>query len=74
MIQKNIREMEPHIRQRYYFAMSAFVRIHGHRIMHDHNITQFCIEWSESSSNAPLVGLNEVDQYFYYEYKSWRGI
>ena len=53
--------------------MSSFVRMYGHSIIHNHDIKQFCIEWSEWSVNAPLLGLNEVDQYFYYEYKNWRG-
>ena len=52
--------------------MSAFVRIHGQSVTHNHDIKQFCIEWSERGVSAPLAGLNEVDQYFYYEYKNWR--
>ena len=59
--------------KKYQFAMSAFVRIHGHSVVHNHDIKQFCLEWSECGANAPLAGLNEVDQYFYYEYKNWRG-
>lgn len=54
--------------------MSAFVRIYGRKILNDHNIKQFCREWSEWKVNAPLCGLDQVDQYFYYEYKNWRGI
>jgi hypothetical protein len=53
--------------------MSAFVRMYGYNIVHNHDIKQFCIEWSEWDVNAPLSGLDEVDQYFYYEYKNWRG-
>lgn len=60
-------------KQKYQFAMSAFVRMHGHSIIHNHNIRQFCIEWSNSEASAPLQGLNEVDQYLYFEYKNWRG-
>ena len=59
--------------KKYQFAMSSFVRIHGHSVVHNHDIKQFCIEWSEWDVDAPLSGLNEVDQYFYYEYKNWRG-
>ena len=65
--------MHIHNKQKYHFAMSAFVRIHGHSVTHNHDIRQFCIEWSEWGVDAPLAGLNEVDQYFYYEYKNWRG-
>jgi hypothetical protein len=60
-------------KQKYQFAMSAFVRMHGHSVIHNHDIKQFCVEWSEWNVNAPSLGLNEVDQYFYYEYKNWRG-
>ena len=60
-------------KQRYNFAMSAFVRMYGHSIIHNHDIRQFCIEWSTRGETAPLQGLDEVDQYMYYEYKHWRG-
>ncbi len=74
MIQRIIKEMEPHIRQRYGFALSAFSRMLGVKIAtNDIHIRQFCLEWSEWDVNAPLSGLDEVDQYFYYEYKNWRG-
>ena len=67
--------MEPRIRQRYNFAMSAFSRMHGVRsATNDMHIRQFSIEWSYWDVDAPLSGLEEVDQYFYYEYKNWRGI
>jgi hypothetical protein len=59
--------------KKYHFAMSAFVRIHGYSVVHNHDIKQFCIEWSEWGVDSPLLGLNEVDQYFYFEYKNWRG-
>jgi len=65
--------MHIHNKQRYNFAMSAFVRMHGHSVIHNHDIKQFCIEWSNWEVNAPLEGLDEVDQYMYYEYKNWRG-
>ena len=65
--------MPIHNKNKYQFAMSAFVRIHGHSVVHNHDIKQFCVEWSYLNINAPLSGLDEVDQYFYYEYKNWRG-
>ena len=74
MTLKNIREMEPHIRQRYHFALSAFSRMYGvSASANDIHIKQFCSEWSYWEVSAPLQGLDEVDQYFYYEYKNWRG-
>jgi len=53
--------------------MSAFVRIYGHCIVNNIDIKQFCKEWSTWEVTAPLQGLDEVDQYMYYEYKNWRG-
>jgi hypothetical protein len=74
MIPKSIKEMEPRIKQRYNFAMSAFSRMLGVRsAANDIHIKQFCIEWSTWDVTAPLQGLDEVDQYMYYEYKNWRG-
>jgi hypothetical protein len=74
MIPKTIKEMEPRIKQRYNFAMSAFSRMLGVRsASNDIHIKQFCIEWSTWDVTAPLQGLDEVDQYMYYEYKNWRG-
>ena len=65
--------MHIHNKQRYTFAMSAFVRMYGQSIIHNVDIKQFCLEWSTWEVNAPLSGLDEVDQYMYYEYKNWRG-
>ena len=65
--------MEPHIKQRYHFAASAFVRMWGHKSMNDLKIVDFCVEWAHKNENAPLQSLCEVDQYFYYEFKTWRG-
>jgi hypothetical protein len=73
MIPKIIRETEPHIRQRYHFAASSFVRMWGHKALNDHHIVQFCVDWSYREEHAPLQGLDEVDQFMYYEYKHWRG-
>lgn len=61
-------------KQRYHFAMSAFVRTYGRSVLNDNYIKQFCMEWSTWEVDAPLTGLYEVDQYFHYEYKNWRGI
>ncbi len=60
-------------KQKYNFAMSAFVRMYGNSVLHNIDIKQFCKEWSTWEVNAPLTGLDEVDQYMYYEYKNWRG-
>lgn len=61
-------------KQKYNFAMSSFVRMYGHDSTHNHNYQQFCKEWASWNVNAPLSCLDEVDQYFYYEYKNWRGV
>jgi hypothetical protein len=65
--------MLTHSKQRYSFAMSSFVRMYGHGIANNIDIKQFCKEWSTWEVHAPLQGLDEVDQYMYYEYKNWRG-
>ena len=72
MTPKIIKETEPHIRQRYHFAASAFVRMWGHSSLHDPRIIEFCIEWSHREENAPLDNF-VIDQYFYHEFKTWRG-
>ena len=72
MTPKIIREMEPHTKQRYHFATSAFVRMWGHSSLHDPRIVEFCIEWAHREENAPLDNF-VVDQYFYHEFKAWRG-
>ena len=64
--------MHIHNKQRYHFALSAFSRLYGLQKI-DWSIRQFCLEWSDWQVDAPLSGLNEVDQYFYHEYKNWRG-
>lgn len=65
--------MDQRIKQRYHFALSAFSRMYG--VHHSHNAyyVQFCLEWAHWEVDPPLSGLDEVDQYFYYEYKNWRG-
>jgi len=64
--------MEPHIKQRYHFAASAFVRMWGHSSLYDRKIVEFCNEWAHREENAPLDNF-VVDQYFYHEFKAWRG-
>ena len=64
--------MHIHNKQRYEFALSAFSRMYGFRKI-DSSMKQFCLEWTDWQVDAPLSGLDEVDQYFYYEYKNWRG-
>lgn len=61
-------------KQKYGFAMSSFVRMYGLSAVHNHQYKQFCVEWSSGDATAPLTGLDEADQYFYYEYKNWRGV
>ena len=72
MIPNIIRGMEPHIKQRYHFAASAFVRMWGHKSLNDHKIVEFCEVWAHRTEDAPL-DIWLVDQYFYYEFKTWRG-
>ena len=64
--------MEPNIKQRFGFALSAFVRMWGHGSLNDYRIIEFCETWAFRTENAPLDNLM-VDQYFYYEFKTWRG-
>ena len=52
--------MEPHIKQRYHFAASAFVRMWGRGAMSDIKIKEFCMEWAHKDVNAPLSG--DMDQ------------
>jgi hypothetical protein len=59
------------IKQRYQFAASAFVRMWGHSSLHDRRIVEFCGVWAHRTDDAPLDA--NVDQYFYYEFKTWRG-
>lgn len=72
MTPKNIREMEPHIKQRYHFAASAFVRMWSHKSLLDPRIIEFCIYWAHTGEDAPLDNF-VLDQYFYHEFKTWRG-
>lgn len=72
MTPKIIREMGPHTKQRYHFAASAFVRMWGHSSLNDHRIIDFCVEWAFRDEDAPLDD-RILDQYFYYEFKTWRG-
>ena len=65
--------MEIKNKQKYNFALSSFSRMYGIAACNKHQYKQFCLEWSEWGVDAPLSGLEEVDQYFYHEYKNWRG-
>jgi hypothetical protein len=58
-----IREMEPHIRQKYFFASSSFARIFGVPKV-TKEMYEFCIEWAYWEEHAPLDCLNHVDRYF----------
>ncbi len=71
MIQKITKATEPHIKQRFGFAATAFVRMWGHGAMKDPRIVEFCDVWAHRNEDAPID--NSIDQYFYYEFKSWRG-
>jgi hypothetical protein len=59
-------------KQRYHFALSSFSRLYGIHIVSDHNVKQFCLDWSKLEENAPLEGLNEVDKYFVNLYNRWK--
>ena len=72
MTRRTTKAMEPHIKQRYSFAASAFVRMWGHSSLHDHRIVEFCEVWAHRTDDAPLDD-KVLDQYFYYEFKTWRG-
>ena len=63
MIQRNIREMEPRIRQRFHFAASSFSRMFGVDKVTPEMI-DFCVAWAEETMPAPLDDLNNVDRYF----------
>ena len=73
MIRRNIKEMEPHIRQRFGFAASSFVRMWGHSCLNDYRSVEFCETWAYRTENAPLDN-TLLEQYFYHEFKTWRGI
>ena len=58
-----IREMEPHIRQRYWFALSSFARMYTPpRVSRE--MEDFCFCWAEQTEPAPLDCLHNVDLYF----------
>jgi hypothetical protein len=58
-----IREMEPHIRQRFHFATSSFSRMFGVDKVTPEMI-DFSYRWAETGMTTPLQGLDEVDVYF----------
>jgi len=58
-----IREMEPPIRRRFHFAVSAFSRIYG--VTHVTTpMIDFCYNWAITEKVVPLDCLNHVDRYF----------
>jgi hypothetical protein len=58
-----IREMEPHTRQKFHFAWSAFSRMYG--VSHvSSDMIDFCYDWAFTKETAPLDCLNHVDRYF----------
>jgi hypothetical protein len=58
-----IREMEPHTRQKFHFAWSAFSRMYG--VSHvSSDMVDFCYNWAMTDEVAPLDCLNHVDRYF----------
>jgi len=58
-----IKEMEPHIRQRYHFAASSFSRIYGVPKVTE-MMLGFCVEWATQKDTVPLDCLYNVDMYF----------
>jgi hypothetical protein len=58
-----IRGMEPHTRQRFHFAASAFSRIYGVTYVTSRMI-DFCYDWAHTKEEAPLDCLNYTDRYF----------
>ena len=63
MIQRNIKEMEPHTKQRFRFATSAFSRMYGVGKV-TQEMFDFCLTWAYTEEQAPLDCLNNVDRYF----------
>jgi hypothetical protein len=68
-------EMEPHIKERYDFAMSAFSRMYGvNRVKSTEEIFRFCRKWAETEEQTiPLGTLTEVDFYFRDLWEIWGG-
>ena len=63
MIPTTIKVMEPHTRQRFHFAASAFSRIYG--VTHvTGSMVDFCYNWALTEETAPPECLNYVDGYF----------
>lgn len=63
MIRTTIKEMEPHTKQRFHFAVSSFSRVYGVGSVTSQMI-DFCFDWATAETQAPLDGLVEVDMYF----------
>jgi hypothetical protein len=68
-------EMEPHIKARYDFAMSAFSRMYGvSHVSSNKEIFKFCKKWSNTEEEPiPTGTLTSVDFYFRDLWKIWGG-
>lgn len=63
MIQRNTKEMEPRIRQRFNFAASSFSRLYGVEKVTE-AMLDFSHTWAETTMPAPSECLHSVDRYF----------
>ena len=63
MTLKNTKEMEPHIKQRFHFAASAFSRIYGVDKVTE-AMLDFSHEWARTTMPAPSECLHSADRYF----------
>ena len=59
----SIAGMEPHIKQRYWFAVSAFARMYSPNMI-TLKMELFCYSWALSDNQSPLGSLHNVDIYF----------
>jgi hypothetical protein len=68
-------EMEPHIKGRYDFAMSAFARMYGvNHVTSSKEIFKFCKKWANTEEESiPTGTLTSVDFYFRDLWKIWGG-
>ena len=68
-------EMEPRIKGRYDFAMSAFARMYGvNHVMSSSDISKFCKKWAETEEQeTPQGTISEINFYFLDHWKIWGG-
>ena len=68
-------EMEPRIKGRYDFAMSAFARMYGvSHVSSSKEIFKFCKKWASTEEEPiPTGTLTSVDFYFRDHWKIWGG-